>query len=161
MTASSYGTITGPPRYTTMRDSTGRVLRARSPSGIEQEIYALLTTYQALRIAIADATLTQDDIDPDRCSFTLALAAAREQLIKAEGVIADTVIDLLGVIGDRVLQDLMPARRFRISPRVVKRAISNYAPNTGKGRLPRPHLPGHNQYRHPRRPRPLTPSRHG
>lgn len=32
----------------------------------------------------------------------------------------------------------MPARRLRISPRVVKRAISNYAPNTGKGRLRAP-----------------------
>ena len=33
----------------------GRVLRARTPDGIEQEIYALLVTYQALRTAIADA----------------------------------------------------------------------------------------------------------
>ncbi|THJ64451.1 IS4 family transposase [Arthrobacter echini] len=113
----------------------GRVLRARTPGGIEQEIYALLITYQALRIAIADATLTRNDVDADRCSFTLALTAAREQLIKAEGVIADTVIDLIGTIGARVLQALMPARRPRISPRVVKRAISNYAPNTGKNRL--------------------------
>lgn len=113
----------------------GRVLRARTPGGIEQEIYALLVTYQALRIAIADATLTRGDVDADRCSFTLALATAREQLIKAEGVIADTVIDLPGAIGTRVLESLMPPRRLRISPRVVKRAISNYAPNTGKGRL--------------------------
>ena len=33
----------------------GRVLRARTPDGIEQEVYALLVTYQALRTAIADA----------------------------------------------------------------------------------------------------------
>jgi hypothetical protein len=113
----------------------GQVLRARTPGGIEQEIYALLVTYQALRTAIADATLTRPDVDPDRCSFTVALAAAREQLTKAEGVIDDTVIDLIGVIGRRVLDDPMPDRRCRVSPRVVKRAISNYAPNTGKGRL--------------------------
>ena len=30
----------------------GRVLRARSPAGIAQELYALLTCYQILRIAI-------------------------------------------------------------------------------------------------------------
>lgn len=113
----------------------GRVLRARTPGGVEQEIYALLVTYQALRTAIADATLTCKDVDADRASFTLALAAARDQLIKAEGIIADTVIDLVGAIGARVLNNLMPARRLRISPRVVKRAISNYAPHTGKGRL--------------------------
>ena len=35
----------------------GRVLRART-DGIEQEIYALLVTYQALRTAIADAAAT-------------------------------------------------------------------------------------------------------
>ena len=36
----------------------GRVLRARTPDGIEQEVYALLVTYQALRTAIADAAET-------------------------------------------------------------------------------------------------------
>lgn len=113
----------------------GRVLRARTPAGLEQEIYARLIAYQALRIAIADAALTAPDIDPDRGSFTIALRTARDQLIKAAGVIADTTIDLVGVIGRRVLDDLLPARRRRTSPRVVKRAISNYAPHTPSGRL--------------------------
>jgi hypothetical protein len=44
----------------------GRVLRARTPHGVEQEIYALLVTYQLLRTAMADATTTQPDLDPDR-----------------------------------------------------------------------------------------------
>jgi hypothetical protein len=34
-----------------------RVLRARTPAGLDQEIYALLVTYQALRIAITDTTV--------------------------------------------------------------------------------------------------------
>jgi len=113
----------------------GRVLRARTPAGIDQEIYALLVTYQALRIAIADATLGVIDVDPDRASFTIALNAARDQLIAAAGVIADTVIDLVGVIGRHVLDNLMPARRLRTTPRVVKRAISNYTVKTAKGRI--------------------------
>jgi hypothetical protein len=61
----------------------GRVLRARTPPGIVQEIYALLITYQALRLAISDATLASTDVDPDRGSFTIALNAARDQLIAA------------------------------------------------------------------------------
>jgi Transposase DDE domain len=113
----------------------GRVLRARTPAGIDQEIYALLVTYQALRIAIADATLGVGDVDPDRASFTIALNTARDQLIAAAGVITDTVIDLVGVIGRRVLDNLMPARRMRTAPRVVKRAISNYTVKTAKGRV--------------------------
>jgi hypothetical protein len=104
----------------------GRVLRARTPAGIEQEVYALLVTYQALRLAIADATSTDPTASPDRASFTVALQAARDQLIHAAGVIADTVIDLVGAIGRAVLNDLMPARRTRVSPRVVKRAISKH-----------------------------------
>ena len=113
----------------------GRVLRARTPAGIDQEIYALLVTYQALRIAIADATLGVINVDPDRASFTIALNAARDQLIAAAGVITDTVIDLVGVIGRHVLDNLMPARRLRSTPRVVKRAISNYTVKTAKGRI--------------------------
>jgi hypothetical protein len=65
----------------------GRVLRARTPSGVDQEVYALLVTYQALRIAITDATNGRDDIDPDRASFTVALNTARDQLVLAAGVI--------------------------------------------------------------------------
>jgi len=98
----------------------------------DQEIYALLATYQALRIAITDATISRPDVDPDRGSFTIALNAARDQLIKAAGVIADTVIDLVGVIGRQVLNHLMPDRRCRTNRRVVKRAISNYAAKSAR-----------------------------
>ena len=104
----------------------GRVLRARTPAGIDQEVYALLVCYQLLRLAMADATSTQPGIDPDRASFTIALNTARDQLIQAAGVIADTVIDLVGNIGRAVLDNLLPDRRLRVSPRIVKRAISKY-----------------------------------
>lgn len=104
----------------------GRVLRARTPVGTEQEIYALLVTYQLLRTAMADATGTQPDIDPDRASFTIAYQTARDQLVQAANVIAGTVIDLVGTIGRHVLANLMPARRLRACPRIVKRAISKY-----------------------------------
>jgi Insertion element 4 transposase N-terminal/Transposase DDE domain len=105
----------------------GRVLRARTPAGIAQEIYALLACYQILRIAIADATDAADaDIGPDRGSFTIALGAARDLLVQAAGVIADTVVDLIGTLGRRVLANLLPDRRPRVCPRIVKRAISKY-----------------------------------
>jgi hypothetical protein len=120
---------------------TGRVLRARTPAGIEQEIYALLVTYQALRIAICDATIALPDVDPDRGSFTVALHAARDQLIAAAGVIAETTIDLVGVIGRHVLDHLLPDRRCRTTPRVVKRAISKHAAHTASGRLHGPSYP--------------------
>ncbi|MFC0100552.1 IS4 family transposase [Micromonospora marina] len=104
----------------------GRVLRARTPAGVDQEIHALLVTYQILRTAMTDATNSEPDVDPDRASFTIALNAARDQLINASAVIADTVIDLIGTIGRHVLDDLLPERRLRVNARTVKRAISKY-----------------------------------
>ncbi len=102
------------------------MLRARTPAGITQEIYALLITYQLLRTAIADATSTVPGTDPGRASFTIAWQTARDQLTHAAGVIAGTIIDLAGAIGQHVLAALLPARRLRASPRIVKRAISKY-----------------------------------
>jgi hypothetical protein len=104
----------------------GRVLRARTPAGIDQEIYALLVTYQLLRTAMADATTSRPGTDPDRASFTIAWQTARDQLICAAGIIAGTTIDLIGTIGRHVMAALLPARRLRVSPRIVKRAISKY-----------------------------------
>jgi autotransporter translocation and assembly factor TamB len=104
----------------------GRVLRARTAEGVTQEIYALLITYQLLRTAMADATSTQPGIDPDRAGFTIAWQTACDQVVQAAGIIADTTIDLAGTIGRHVLAALLPARRLRLSPRIVKRAISKY-----------------------------------
>jgi hypothetical protein len=114
--------------YLELKSSTlgGRVLRARTPAGIAQELYALLTCYQILRIAITDAIEATGGLDPDRGSFTIALNAARDLLAQAANVIAGTVIDLTGDIGRRVLDNLLPDRRLRVSPRIVKRAISKY-----------------------------------
>jgi hypothetical protein len=104
----------------------GRVLRSHTPTGVTQEIYALLLVYQLLRTAMADATATQTGLDPDRASFTVAWQSARDQIIQAANVITGTVIDLVGTIGRHVLAALLPARRLRVCPRIVKRAISKY-----------------------------------
>ncbi|MGH3503006.1 MAG: IS4 family transposase [Nocardioidaceae bacterium] len=104
----------------------GRVLRSRYPSGVEQELWALLTAYQVLRTAMSDATLDQPSIDPTRLSFTAALLAARDQIIQATGTIAATTIDLMGQIGAAALSNLIPTRRIRTHSRVIKRAISKY-----------------------------------
>jgi hypothetical protein len=104
----------------------GRVLRARTPDGIDQEIHALLVTYQVLRTAMTDATDSQPGLDPDRASFTTALNTARDQVVAAAGIIADTIIDLIGAIGTNVLDNLLPDRRIRIKTRMIKRSNSKY-----------------------------------
>jgi hypothetical protein len=79
-----------------------------------------------LRIAITDATDSLPGTDPDRGSFTVALHAARDQLIQAQGVIDESAIDLVGAVGQQVLAHLLPDRRVRTKARIVKRAISKY-----------------------------------
>ena len=103
----------------------GRVLRGRYPAALIQQVWALLVTYQVLRTAMSDALLHRPDLDPDRASFTVALDTAREQLIRAEGIIGRARIDLVGRVGRAVLGRLLPARRCRSRPRVKKRAISS------------------------------------
>jgi hypothetical protein len=104
----------------------GRVLRSRTPDGIDQEVHALLVTYQILRTAMVDATDSRPGLDPDRASFTTALNTARDQIIHAAGIIADTIIDLIGTIGAHVLANLLPDRRIRTKARMIKRSNSKY-----------------------------------
>jgi hypothetical protein len=122
----------------------GRVLRARTPEGVAQEVYALLAVYQALRIAIADTATAHPQLDPDRASFSIALNTARSQITNATGIFHDRPnarLDLAGVIGRHVLAALLPTRRRRTGPRVVKRAISNYTVKTATGRIRGPSRP--------------------
>jgi Insertion element 4 transposase N-terminal/Transposase DDE domain len=116
----------------------GRVLRARTPAGISQELYAVLSAYQALRLAMADATTSQPSASPDRASFTVALHTARDQIIRAAGVISGSTVSLVGKIGHAVLASPLPPRRARVSPRVVKRAISKHR---AKGAIDRTSYP--------------------
>jgi hypothetical protein len=108
----------------TLLDS--HVLRSGDRPGIEQEIWALLTLYQLLRMAMVTAVETCPGTDPDRASFTTAMETARDQLTAARGVCPDGPADLPGVIGRAVLNTLLPDRRPRYSARKVKCATSRY-----------------------------------
>jgi hypothetical protein len=104
----------------------GQVLRSGDRPGVEQELWALLTVYQLLRMAMVTAVETRPGTNPDRASFTSALEAARDQLTAAAGICPDGPADLPGVIGRAVLATLLPARRPRFSARKVKCATSRY-----------------------------------
>jgi hypothetical protein len=121
----------------------GHVLRSQDRPGLEQEVWALLTVYQLLRMAMVTAVESRPDTNPDRASFTTALQAARDQLIAADGIVPTDQPgqpgppDLLGVIGRAVLATLLPPRRARWSTRRLKNATSRYLNRDDR----RPHLP--------------------
>ena len=106
----------------------GRVLRSTDPVGVQQEMWALLTLYQAIRRAMVTAVESRPGTDPDRASFTIALSVAQNLLVNAANVITDVTddVDLVGDIGTAVLADLLPPRRPRTSVRKVKSPLSRY-----------------------------------
>ena len=149
----------------------GHVLRSADRPGLEQEVWALLTVCQLLRMAMVTAVETRPGTDPDRASFTTALETARDQLTAAAGICPGGPADLTGVIGRAVLDTLLPARRPRYSARNVKCTTSRYhARADGRPALPAaitaiditictpPLKPGrtHRDRSTPRRPQPPT-----
>jgi Insertion element 4 transposase N-terminal/Transposase DDE domain len=112
----------------------GRVLRSRSIPGLDQEVYALLATYQALIRTAADAVTTQPGLAMERISFTVLLRAATDQVTTATGIHAGEPDNpLLGPIGRTVLDNLLPtARRQRVKARSRKNPTSKYAPHAGQ-----------------------------
>jgi hypothetical protein len=103
----------------------GRVLRSGDPAGLEQELWALLALYQALRRAMVTAIETMPGTDPDRASFTTALQTATQTLIQADGVLTSDTSPV-GRIGQAILGALLPPRRPRVSARKVKSPLSRW-----------------------------------
>ena len=103
----------------------GRVLRSHDPAGLDQELWALLALYQALRRAMVTAIETMPGTDPDRAGFTTALHTAIQTLLQADGVITSDTSPA-GRIGRAVLDGLLPPRRPRVSARKVKSPLSRW-----------------------------------
>jgi hypothetical protein len=101
------------------------VLRSGDPAGLEQEMWALLALYQALRIAITDAVETMPGTDPDRASCQIAAETAQALVTSARNVIGEPG-DLAGDIGRAVLANLHGPRRPRVCPRRVKSPLSRW-----------------------------------
>jgi hypothetical protein len=107
-------------RHTLLR---GRVLRSGDPAGIEQEMWALLAVYQALRTAVTDAVQSVPGTDPDRASYQVAVETAQNLLTTAQNI-TDPAGDLTGDIGRAVLSGLHGPRRPRVCARKVKSPLS-------------------------------------
>ena len=115
------------------------MLRSRDRAGAEQELWALLALYQALRMAMT-AAAESAGADPDRASFTIALQTARNQVTAARGVADSADPADIGRIGRAVLDGLLPARRPRYSARKVK-CSNSPLPRPRPGTRPGPSLP--------------------
>ena len=119
------------------------VLRSQTPAGVVQEVEGLLLAHYAVRTLMAEAAQAEG-LDPDRLSFVGTLKILRCRLPEVPRDPGDAAgrrrwwEDLLAEVGEAVL----PQRRRRVNPRVIKRKMSNW-----KKKRP--------QHRNPPRPRPF------
>jgi len=102
-------------------------LRSKSPELLYQELYGLLLAHYAVRAWMNQSAL-QADLDPDRLSFTHALhmldTACYEFAIVAACELPRLQERLRAFL--RESKTLLPPRRLRFCPRVVKRAFSSF-----------------------------------
>lgn len=118
------------------------VLRSQTPAGVVQEIYGLLLGHFVVRRLMFEAA-SQKGLDPDRLSFTGTLKILRCRLAEAPTQprrLSAWWHDLLNEITDK--NELLPPRRNRINPRVIKKKMSNWAKKRPDHRLyPQPTKP--------------------
>jgi hypothetical protein len=100
------------------------VLRSQTPGGVVQELYGLLLGHYVVRALIQEAAQRRG-LDPQRLSFTAAVKVLRCRLPECPGSRRGRgrwYESLLAEVGEEIL----PERRDRINPRVVRRKMSNW-----------------------------------
>lgn len=102
-----------------------RPLRSKKPVGVIQELYGLLIAHYAVRYLMHEAAM-QTSVDPDRISFTHALRLLQDAIPEFEMTATEELPRLYVRLLADMADELLPARRDRINPRVVKRKMSNF-----------------------------------
>ena len=103
----------------------GRPLRSQKPVGVIQELYGLLVAHYAIRFLMHEAAL-QAGIDPDRISFVHALNVIHDAIPEFQMTAPEQLSQLYTRLLRDIADDLLPERRLRSTPRVVKRKMSNF-----------------------------------
>ncbi|MEV6719284.1 IS4 family transposase [Lentzea sp. NPDC051208] len=106
-----------------------RALRGQTPIRAQQELWATLVIYQAIRLLIGHAALTQE-LDPSRISFTAARDTVEHAITTTP---ADAARHLDWVAHDLSRQLVTVHTRHRIFPRALKNTYARY-PWRGKTR---------------------------
>jgi hypothetical protein len=114
------------------------VLRSQTPAGVVQEIYGLLIAHYLIRVLMQQAAAEQD-VDPQRISFTAALKILRCRLPECPRSQRGRRQWYRQLIME-IAEEILPPRRCRINPRVIKKKMSNWEKKKPKHRpYPQPH----------------------
>jgi hypothetical protein len=119
----------------------GRPLRSLKPVGVIQELYGLLVAHYAIRFLMHEAALLAG-VDPDRVSFVHALNVIHGAIPEFQMTTREQLPQLYTRLLRDIVDRLLPERRLRSNPRVVKRKMSNFRLKRAEHRSwPQPTLP--------------------
>lgn len=100
------------------------VLRSQTPAGVVQEIHALFLAHYVVRVLMFEAAASEQ-LDPQRISFTATVKILRTRLPEAPRSTAGLHRWYLNLVQE-VAEEVIPLRRNRINPRVIKQKISKW-----------------------------------
>ena len=103
-----------------------RPLRSQKPVGVIQELYGMLIAHYIVRVLMHEAAL-QVGLDPDRLSFINSLRIIRNAIPEFQQIAPEYIPLLYQRLLDDIAREVLPPRRDRSYPRVVKRKMSKFA----------------------------------
>jgi hypothetical protein len=96
--------------------------RSQTPAGVIQELHALLLDHYVIRVLMAEAA---GPLAPRRMSFTATLKILRCRIPECPSTPAGQHRWLHQLLTE-ISQEILPPRRNRINPRVIKRKMSKW-----------------------------------
>jgi hypothetical protein len=100
-------------------------VRSETPAGVIQELYALSLVHYVVRALMAEAAHAEG-IDPDQLSFVECLRILRCRLPECDSRSRERSEQWYAAMLWEMGQEVIPERRNRINPRVVKRKMSKF-----------------------------------
>jgi hypothetical protein len=101
------------------------VLRSQSPLGVLQEIYGLLIAHISIRSLMYEAA-SKYDLDPDRLSFMDSVRVIGRAIPRMQAAKTELLPVYYEMMLDEIASHLIPPRRNRVNPRVIKQKMSKF-----------------------------------
>lgn len=100
-------------------------LRSQTPDGVRQELYALSVSHYVVRAMMFNAAESVG-MDTDRLSFTGCFRILQCRLPECDARTDTTLHQWYQAVLSEMRQEMIPERRNRINPRVIKRKMSKW-----------------------------------
>ena len=112
-------------------------LRSETPDGVRQELYALSLAHFAVRALMLEAARPLK-LDVDRLSFTGCVQTLQCRLPECDARPTHALIAWRQNLLAELREELLPPRRNRINPRVIKRKMAKWPKKQPSQRHPPP-----------------------